>query len=65
MRKDRASFKENDRRKAVCLAREFDAENGVGFSQRFPEFEWILVLHILYPRSGAPHADAGNFYSAR
>ncbi len=44
LRKDSAEFKESDRRKAVCLARELDAEIGAGFLQRFPEFKWLLVL---------------------
>lgn len=43
LRKDSADIKESDRRKAVCLARELDADSGAGFLQRFPEFKWSLV----------------------
>lgn len=46
LRKDSADIKESDRRKAVCLARELDADSGAGFLQRFPESKWLVVLGI-------------------
>ncbi len=31
----------------LCTPRSIDAARGVGFSQGFPEFKWILVLALL------------------
>ena len=44
LRKDSADIQEKKRRRTVCTSSFFDDDIGVGFLQRYPEFEWLLVL---------------------